>query len=267
VLLTGFDPIRNVERSQQDANSMSEIPTIILEEIHAAACEQWPHNKRMQDHMIEGEMQGYLVLQTIDFDPALSVKDAILKDAEESWHTWKERASFVRDEIEAFAELQATSPEDVPANIVSEAKVMAEADSGWYSMQLNYVERILQRYRDNQRTRAKVEPIRQLLLRMERIIGNCCYNGNIQNYQSWGVLESTGRSFRYPVTFAKQDGTGLKRWDAQEDLAPEMLITGHYKFGANEMSIYRALVAIVYLLQDEYGLRLPDASRSEAPTS
>ncbi len=246
---------------------MSEIPTNILEEIHAAACEQWPNNKRMQDHMIEGEMQGYLVLQTIDFEPALSVKDSILKKAEESWHTWKERASFVRDEIKAFAELQAMPPEDVPANIVSEAKVMAEADSGWYCMQIRYVERILQRYRNNQRTRAKVEPICELLQRMERIIGNCCYNGNIQNYESWGVLESTGRSFRYPVTFDKQDGTGVKRWDVQDDLAAEMLITGHYKFGANEMNIYRALVAIVDLLQDEYGLQLPDASRTEATTS
>jgi hypothetical protein len=64
-----------------------------------------------------------------------------------------------------------------------------------------------------------------------------------------------------------QDGTRLKRWDVHDDLAPEALITGHYKVGANEMNVYRALVAIVDLLQDEYGLQIPGASRTETSTS
>ena len=34
------------------------------------------------------------------------------------------------------------------------------------------------------------------------------------------------------------------------DLQPEALITGHYKFGANELSIYRALVRIVDVHED-----------------
>ena len=44
-----------------------------------------------------------------------------------------------------------------------------------------------------------------------------------------------------------------------DDLQPEVLITGHYKFGANELSIYRALVRIVDMLEADYGLKIARA--------
>jgi hypothetical protein len=34
-------------------------------------------------------------------------------------------------------------------------------------------------------------------------------------------------------------------------------MTGHYKFGANELSIHRALVRIVDMLKTDYGLTIP----------
>ena len=33
-------------------------------------------------------------------------------------------------------------------------------------------------------------------------------------------------------------------------------MTGRYKFGANELNIFRALAKVIDLLQDEYGLQL-----------
>jgi len=247
-------------------SGMREIPTTVLKEITAAACEHWPSNEVERDLLIESEVRSYLDLQGVDFGPALSVKDLILRSAAEIWDPpgWSWRLNFVRTEI---AKLRAMTLEDFPANVVSEARKMAEAEESGCHGQLEYVKRILHRYHDNQQTRAKVEPIRELLEKMEQIIGNNFYNDHIQNYESWGMLESTGRAYRYPVTFVLQDGTRLNRGDWHDDLTPEALITGHYKVGANEMNVYRALVAIVDLLQDEYGLQLQGASRTETPTS
>ena len=53
------------------------------------------------------------------------------------------------------------------------------------------------------------------------------------------------------------DDSTAKRWDRQDDIAPEVLINGHYKVGANELGIYRALVSIIDMLEAEYGFKLP----------
>lgn len=42
-----------------------------------------------------------------------------------------------------------------------------------------------------------------------------------------------------------------------DDLQPEELVTGHYRFGANELSIYRALAKIIDMLEADYGLKVP----------
>lgn len=110
-----------------------------------------------------------------------------------------------------------------------------------------------------QRTREQVGPIRELSVRMEAIIGQECYNGNIQNYSSWGEWDGEGRSFRYPVTFFRKGGEE-KRKSTTADLEHDELITGHYKFGANELSIYRALMKIVDMLETEYDFVKPKAA-------
>ena len=91
---------------------------------------------------------------------------------------------------------------------------------------------------------------------MEAIIGEECYNDNIQNYSAWGVWEGEGRSFRYPVTVLR-NGETEKRRSRFDDLQAEELITGHYRFGANELSIHRALVKIIDMLEADYGLKVP----------
>jgi hypothetical protein len=50
-----------------------------------------------------------------------------------------------------------------------------------------------------------------LLLELESIIGNECYNANIQNWGPNGVFEGEGREFRYPITFIDSDGKKDKR--------------------------------------------------------
>jgi hypothetical protein len=233
-----------------------EIPPEILTEIKRVASAEWPGDQDMQEYMIDAETTAYRAFGELDFGLALEHKATILKEAHEYHQSWEDVVSFVSDEIDAFNTLAALAPEDVPADLVAEQKRKAGADHDWFALQLEDVQRAIEGYRYVQRTRAKVGPIRDILVRMEAIIGSECYNANIQNYSAWGVWEGEGRAFRYPVTFIR-DGQEEKRKTRTDDLQPETLITGHYKFGANELSIHRALVRIVDMLKTDYGLQIP----------
>jgi len=172
-----------------------DMPSEVLDEIRRAAKTDWPGDHEMQQHVIDSESEAYHALQALDFGEALSFKQAILDEASQYNETWEDRFNAVHAEVEAFAELAALSPDDVPTDLVAEMKQKAEGE---------------------------------------------------------------GRSFRYPVTYIRE-GKEEKRKARVDDLQPEALITGHYKFGANELSIYRALVRIVDMLESDYGLKVARA--------
>ncbi|MNF94364.1 hypothetical protein D3C84_770740 [compost metagenome] len=146
--------------------------------------------------------------------------------------------------------------EGVSKEIVDEWKEQAKADNeGYYAGQLEYLERKSKKHASVLATRQQIDPIKELLTELEKIVGNECYNGNIQNYGSWGELESEGRQFRYPVKFYT-DNDVQKRWTVSPDIPSEELITGYYAFGANELNIYRALYKVVLHLREKYGLKV-----------
>jgi hypothetical protein len=234
-----------------------EIPPEILTEIKRVASAEWPGDRDMQQYMVDAETTAYRALAELDFGTALEHKAAILKEAHEYHQSWEDIVSFVSDEVDAFNTLAGLAPEDIPVDFVTEQKRKASAEHDWFASQLEDVQQAIEGYRYVQRTRAKVGPIREILVRMEAIIGSECYNANIQNYSAWGVWEGEGRAFRYPVTYIR-NGQEEKRKARVDDLDPETLITGHYKFGANELSIHRALVRIVDMLKADYGLRILD---------
>lgn len=234
---------------------MSKVPPDILAEIKAAAKEEWPDDRDMQDYYIESGTKGYLAIAEMDFGGVLPFKDQIIAWASEFNDEWEDRANFIEDEIDGFAALQ-ERPEDVPPEIFDELKRKAAAEHDYFSSQRDEVQGGIARFRYVRDTRAKIEPIRELLTRMEAIVGGECYNGNIQNYGSWGVWEGEGRSFRYPVTFLR-NGENVRRRAGFGEFQPEELITGHYLFGANELSIYRALIKIIDMLEADYGLKVP----------
>jgi hypothetical protein len=93
------------------------------------------------------------------------------------------------------------------------------------------------------------------------IIGNEFYNGNIQNWGPGGVFEGEGRSFRYPLILRDKDGKGSKTWHVDAGLPADQVITGMYKFGANELSIMRALDRAISHLERNYGLALGKAKK------
>ena len=97
---------------------------------------------------------------------------------------------------------------------------------------------------------------KQLLIELEDIIGNEFYNANIQNWGPGGVFEGEGRALRYPVIFRDKDGKSIKTKHVDTALPSETIITGIYKFGANELSIMRALDLMLSHLERRHGLDL-----------
>ncbi len=93
-----------------------------------------------------------------------------------------------------------------------------------------------------------------LLLELENIIGNECYNQNIQNWGPHGTFEGEGREFRYPVTFIGADGNKVKRKSVDKSIPLAVAVTGYYAFGANQLQIIRALDKVVAYLEEKYDL-------------
>ena len=96
----------------------------------------------------------------------------------------------------------------------------------------------------------------RLILELEDIIGEECYNGNIQNWGPNGAFLGEGRSFRYPITFIDEDKKQIKRRYADLSLTSNVFQTGYYAFGANRLNIIRALDYVLRHLEEEYGLDL-----------
>jgi hypothetical protein len=99
---------------------------------------------------------------------------------------------------------------------------------------------------------------RELLVAMESILGNECYNASIQNYGPGGVREADGRSFRYPLMLRSADGTKTKVRDRRipPDASDEMVRSGYYQFGANQLDVMAGLERILQYLEEHYGFAL-----------
>lgn len=96
----------------------------------------------------------------------------------------------------------------------------------------------------------------QLLLELENLVGNECYNGSIQNWGSGGVFEGEGREFRYPITFINELGEKTKKRWKDTSLSPPAVQTGYYAFGANQLHIIRGLDRVLKYLEEHHGLKL-----------
>lgn len=97
-----------------------------------------------------------------------------------------------------------------------------------------------------------------LISAVEYEIGSSCYNA--ESYNGW--TDEYGCSFRYPIIFEYKDDDGeIKSWktrlkisDYEEYLKPENVRTVCYKFGANELCIGGAVIDMLTMLEERYGL-------------
>ena len=93
---------------------------------------------------------------------------------------------------------------------------------------------------------------KKILSEMESIIGNRCYNGNIQNWGAGGEWLGEGREFRYPIIFLENDLKKDKCWRSDPSMSMKRMRTGYYAFGANRLYIIQALEKIVENLEEKY---------------
>ncbi|MGR9223735.1 hypothetical protein [Rhizobium leguminosarum] len=239
------------------------IPSDIAAAIRKSAIDGWDDDADMVAYTIETETAAYLELDALDFGTAASFRESIIAAVSEISEGWNERLSMAKLEIEAFQELHAAKFDGVPAKEISRLKKEAEQSfPDDFTGQRDHVVAGARRFIYVRDLRARIEPIKNLLLDMEGIIGDECYNANIQNYRPGGIWEGEGRSFRYPVKFDKGDES-LKRRYVAADIDPEVLMTGRYQFGSNELGIFRALVKVVEMLERDYGIRITDANRKK----
>ncbi|MBU3020662.1 hypothetical protein [Aestuariibacter sp. A3R04] len=234
------------------------VPDSVIEEIRSAAKEAWPKDKEMQTYTVKEELDAYRNFEALDYSGISDEeKETLIQEAKESFESWEERFSSIQDELEAIVELKEFSSRNQGNDLYNQWVLEAQSENdNYFRGQLEYIQNKASSYDAIQRTRSEIDPLKNILIDIENIIGNECYNGNIQNYGSWGELESEGRSFRYPVKF--YDGeNGYKRRTVPRDIPAEQLISGYYPFGANELNIYRALHKVLKYLEAEHGLKLP----------
>ncbi len=100
------------------------------------------------------------------------------------------------------------------------------------------------------------EKMIRLISDIEEKIGGSCFNGD--SYNGWNG--EYGCDFRYPIVYeTKHDGGHLRHktkntiYDAK-DIDAENIMTVCYKFGANELSIGKAIIDILNMLEIRFGL-------------
>lgn len=96
---------------------------------------------------------------------------------------------------------------------------------------------------------------KKLLVKLESIIGNSCYNGSIQNWGPNYERHHDGREFRYPITFLgdRQDKEKVKT--VSPDMPLDKMKTGYYSFEANRLSIMSSLAEIIEYLEENHNLK------------
>jgi len=99
------------------------------------------------------------------------------------------------------------------------------------------------------------EQKKQILSKMESIIGHNCYNGNTQNWGPYGEWLGEGRFIRYPITFLDDSKQKCKRFQFDAGMNMKKIRTGYYNFGANNLMIIQALEKIIDMLETEYKLK------------
>ena len=101
------------------------------------------------------------------------------------------------------------------------------------------------------------EATKQLLIKLEQMIGGNCYNTSAKNFSGRDELED-GRWIRYPLTiqlagkpekFSKLPHSSLFK--------DEDFVRARYVTGTNHFFVMRGLVEVLHHLEENHGLKLP----------
>ena len=94
----------------------------------------------------------------------------------------------------------------------------------------------------------------EILLTLEERIGNSCYNPH--SYDGWNKVQ--GKEFRYFPTYQVGEGDSaylMKGYTLDsERINPQNFETLHYRFGANHLYVGDAILGVMEILEERYGL-------------
>lgn len=94
-----------------------------------------------------------------------------------------------------------------------------------------------------------VSPIRDLLIAIEDIIGNECFNMNkSEPWERYRMLSPPGPKYRYPLSIGPD--SDLKVREVTPDINNCDMMSGRYTFGANQLDIFRGIYKALIYLQD-----------------
>lgn len=151
------------------------IPDEVLREIVARAKMEWPDDREMQKYCIAEEKEGYAKLQTMDFGNLTNLKNAFIESAKESFDAWNEVCDSVESELSAYRDLLAFSVEGLSHIVIEEWKKEARREyEGYYAGQLEFLEKKAKKHASILTTRQQIDPIKQLLIELEAIVGKEC---------------------------------------------------------------------------------------------
>ena len=218
--------------------------------------------REIQD-CIDSEVHSYIKVMNIDFENFYMDKKEFIKEYEgldacgfEDCKVWGYIYEDVKENLEDYKKFDEYEDYSIEHEVVAifKSNILEKLLDGYYysSLYEALIDRI-EEYNKVIEIRKEISPYKSLLIELEELVGNECYNKNIQNYSSWGEFAGEGRGFRYPVTLSSNHKS--KKLKEIPDSTPgEELIAGYYAFGANELNIYRALFKVVKRLEEKYGL-------------
>lgn len=156
--------------------------------------------------------------------------------------SWEELYEETEADYKAYKLLSEFKDSEIPETLFN-SWVEHEFEDGWYCIELG-LGRLMKKvsaYKEDLATRRRIDPIRKLLIDLETIVANNCYNEGIGNY------------IRYPLTAPTRENI-YKKVHTPHGLQSEQLLKSHYAFGANRLEIYKALEEIVEHLKKNYNL-------------
>jgi hypothetical protein len=229
-------------------NDNQRIPSEVLAEIEEISKDSGGGDDDESRKVRDAEIAAYLRFrQLITANPDIPPK---LVDCAREEFCWRGRTEYLEDELNVRDELIGKDFQGLPdAEITKIKKEAMETHPNSYTDQREFIDKIM-----------KVETIKELLIHGEWLIGCNCYNGNIQNYRGRGELESIGRTFRYPVTFYN-DGVPKKESYIPKGTGSLALLSGSYRFGANELRIFKGILALLEFIENRYQLDSTELER------
>lgn len=227
------------------------IPDSVKAKIKREVRERFLDDSNSAEQFVEEEGLAYKEIMDLDLGVLGTCKKIILKESYDAgFHSWELAKGIICKEIDAAIVIRNFTVPGIAAELIHKWKrEVAKRNKCSFARQLSELNRMCKRYLRE----LEIDSIKPILLALEKVIGNACYNGNIQNYESWGEFESEGRWFRYPVRIPRNGHIHKYKYVPSDVPALEM-IDGYYAFGANEMAIFSALDDVLKYLEKHHGL-------------